>query len=323
MTIGLPVYNGEATVEKTIRSLLLQDYSNFEIVVSDNGSTDATPRIVQELAKQNAKVVFYRSDQNHGLVWNFNRVFELSRGEYFMWASHDDEHTSNYISRCLNELKKHPEAALCAPNTVATWGNEKSKIWASSLIGFENRRETNTRYRETLRNFPAVALYGLYRSSYIKKTNLIPKVVGGDLLFIQNLSMYGDIIGFNEILFTYHQREKWNSVDQDYYVFLGRKPKPRWYSPFLFTFYWQIKLILSASLANTLKTQLLLTLIRFQSTRVIQKIGLKLVKYLVPGSKKTVYAKSFYWRYLHTSNIEVLDSAKFEERIVMPTLRLN
>jgi hypothetical protein len=206
---------------------------------------------------------------------------------------------------------------------VATWGNEKSKIWVSNLNGFENRREPNARYWETLRNFPAVALYGLYRSSYLKKTKLIPMVVGGDLLFIQNLSMYGDIVGFNEILFTYHQREKWNSVDQDYYVFLGRRPKPRWYSPFLFALYWQIRLILSASLDNTLKAQLLLTLIRFQSMRIIQKIGLRLIKYLVPGSKKSIYAKSFYWRYLHTSNIEVLDSAKFEERIVKPTLKLN
>ena len=323
VSIGLPVYNGEGTIEKTIKSLLLQDYSNFEIVISDNGSTDATPRIVQELAQQYPNVAYYRSDQNHGLVWNFNRVFELSRGEYFMWASHDDEHTSNYISRCLEELKKYPEAALCAPRTVATWGNEKSNIWVSKLNKFEDTKEPVSRYLETLRNFPAVALYGLYRSSYIKRTKLIPKVIGGDLLFIQNLSMYGDIIGLDEILFIYHQREKWNSVDQDYFVFLGKRPKPRWYSPFLFTYFCQVKIIFTASLAISLKTKLLFTLIRFQSMKIVQKVLLKLIKLLVPGANKVNLARSFYWRYLHSSSIEVLDGVKFEERIVKPTLQLN
>jgi glycosyltransferase involved in cell wall biosynthesis len=294
-----------------------------EIIISDNGSTDSTPRIVEKMANENPKIRYFRSDQNHGLVWNFNRVFRLSTGEYFMWASHDDEHADNYISRCLLEIKKEPTAALCAPNTIATWGIEKSKIWKSSLDGFENRRNPRTRYHETLRNFPAVALYGLYRSSYVNKTKLIPRVVGGDLLFIQNLSIYGDIIGFNEPLFFYHQREKWNSTNQDYYVFMGKRTKPRWYSPFLLCFYWQIKLVIHASVSRKLKSQLLLVLIAFKGKQFIQKIGLKMLKFLIPGTKKISLAKAFYWRYLHSENIEVLDHAKFEERIIKPTLKLN
>lgn len=322
VSIGIPVYNGEQTIERTIASLLLQDYPNIEIIISDNGSTDSTPRIVEKIAKHNPKVRYFRSDKNFGLVWNFNRVFTLSTGEYFMWAAHDDDHASNFVSRCLDEIRKEPTAALCAPNTVATWGIENSKIWGSTLNGFKDRRDPKSRYQKTLRDFPAVALYGLYRSSYVKKTRLMPKVVGGDLLFIQNLSMYGDIIGVNESLFTYNQGEKWNSTEQDYYVFLGKGPKPRLYSPFLFVFYWQIRIILSATLGKCLKVQLLFTLIRFQTMRISQKIALKSIRLLVPRSRKNTLAKYFYWKYLHNSNIEVLDQIKFEERIVKPTIKL-
>jgi glycosyltransferase involved in cell wall biosynthesis len=294
----------------------------LELIISDNGSTDSTPSIVEKLSQQYPVISFYRSKENRGLIWNFNRVFDLSNGEYFMWASHDDEHASNFISRCLHEIQKRPSAALCAPNTVATWGKDHSKIWVSELGSFTDKTEPKTRYSETLKNFPAVALYGIYRSSFMKKTNLLPKVIGGDLLFIQNLSMYGDIVGFDEILFTYHQREIWNNVSQDYRVFLGKEPKPKWYSPFLVTSYWQINLVLKSSLGLQIKFHLLSILIGYQSTRLIQKVGLKIIKYLIPASKKLAIAKFMYWKYLHSPNIHVLDHSKFEERVIKPTLNL-
>ena len=323
VSIGLPVYNGEASIEKTIKSLLLQDYTNFELIISDNGSTDRTPWIVKKLAQQNPKIVFHRSNENRGLIWNFNRVFNLSNGEYFMWASHDDEHAKNYISSCLREIQKRPTAALCAPNTVATWGKDNTKIWVSNLGSFADKTEPKTRYLETLKHFPAVALYGIYRSSFVKKTNLLPQVIGGDLLFIQNLSMYGDIIGFNEILFTYHQRENWNTVSQDYRVFLGKGPKPRWYSPFFVLSYWQVKLVCKASLRIPLKCQLFSCLIGYQARQLLQKFGFRLISHLIPNAKKLAFAKFMYWKYLHSPNIEVLDFERFEERIIKPTMKLD
>jgi hypothetical protein len=147
--------------------------------------------------------------------------------------------------------------------------------------------------------------------------------MGGDLLFIQNLSMYGDIVGFNEILFTYHQRETWNNASQDYRVFFGKGPKPKWYSPFFVTSYWQFKLVLNASLEIRIKVQLLLTLISYKSKLFLKKFGLKLIKYLVPAAKKAAFAKFMYWKYFHSPNINVLDIEKFENRVIKPTLNLS
>jgi len=323
ISIGIPVFNGEDSIERTIRSLLLQDYTNIELIVSDNGSTDSTSRIVESLAQQYPTISFYKSNKNRGLIWNFNRVFELSKGEYFMWASHDDEHASNFVSRCIDEIQKRPSAALCAPNTLATWGKDHSSIWISSLNSFVDKTETKSRYLETLKNFPAVALYGIYRSSYMKKTNLLPKVIGGDLLFIQNLSVYGDIIGFNEVLFTYNQREIWQNVTQDYQVFLGNGLMPRCYSPFLVTSYWQIKLLLNASLEVGTKIQLLWILFGYQWSRFLQKVTLKMIKFLAPQSKKRALANFMYWKFLHGPNIKVLDTEKFEERIIKPIVNMD
>jgi glycosyltransferase involved in cell wall biosynthesis len=323
VSIGIPVYNGEASIERTIRSLLSQDYKNLELIISDNGSTDSTPSIVEMLAQKYPSISFFRSDQNQGLIWNFNRVFELSKGEYFMWASHDDAHSENYVSRCLQELQIRPSAALCAPSTVATLGKNRSEVWVSHLGSFLDKTELKSRYSETLKNFPAVALYGLYRSSFVRKTCLLPKVMGGDLLFIQNLSIYGELIGFDEILFTYHQRDVWNTVSQDYCVFFGDQSKPKWYLPFAVTSYWQIKLVFRASISNKNKLQLLSTLFAYQSKSFLQKIGLKLIRYLVPEPKKTIIGGHVYWRYLHNPNLRVLNMEKFEERIVKPTLNLS
>jgi glycosyltransferase involved in cell wall biosynthesis len=74
LTIGLPVYNGEAYLSKAIRSLLDQDFEDFELIISDNASNDRTEVICKEAAAQDSRIRYVRSDQNRGATWNFRRV---------------------------------------------------------------------------------------------------------------------------------------------------------------------------------------------------------------------------------------------------------
>ena len=106
VSIGVPVYNGEKTLSEALSCLLAQDYKNLEIIISDNGSTDDTPKICKGFANKDKRVRYYRSDENLGSSWNFNRVFDLSNGKYFMWAAHDDFRKKPFVSECVKQMER-------------------------------------------------------------------------------------------------------------------------------------------------------------------------------------------------------------------------
>jgi glycosyltransferase involved in cell wall biosynthesis len=116
VSIGMPIYNGEKYIRQALDSLLAQDYANFELVISDNASTDRTQEICHEYAMRDKRIRYYRNEQNMGIVWNFIRVFELSKGEYFMWAADDDGWERDYISTLLSVLNQFPESIVSFTN---------------------------------------------------------------------------------------------------------------------------------------------------------------------------------------------------------------
>jgi len=101
VSIGMPVYNGQAYVREAIESLLAQTHHSIELIVSDNASTDDTPAIVTALARGDNRIRYCRGEVNRGVVWNFRHVLHLASGEYFMWASHDDRWLARFIEANL------------------------------------------------------------------------------------------------------------------------------------------------------------------------------------------------------------------------------
>ena len=85
VSIGLPVYNGEKYLEQALISILSQTYTDFELIISDNASTDRTQAICREYAAKDPRIRYYCNEENLGAAPNHNRVFELASGEYFKW----------------------------------------------------------------------------------------------------------------------------------------------------------------------------------------------------------------------------------------------
>ena len=322
VSVGIPVFNGEKTLARTIESILKQDYANIEIVISDNGSTDSTLLIAERYALLDSRIRIERFEENQGSISNFNRVFELANGEFFMWASHDDEHEPEFIRLCLENLRRDPESALCAPRMRGIISPGSGGMWVGDLGSFANKKSIVNRYHETLTHFPAVAIYGLYRSSMIRKTSLLRKVIGSDLIFIQNLSLYGTFIECDQILFTYHGRETWNTVDQDYAVFYGEKRKPWYFSPFLMVSQHQIRIIVECDHPFFTRLRLLGVLFRFQVSQILLKIALKIIKYAIPKKYQMKMAKTLYWRFIHSPNIKAEVDDKYTERVIRPIVGL-
>ena len=129
----MPVYNGAQFICHALDSLLSQSYEEFELIISDNASTDATKNICMEYINRDERIRYYRNPTNMGASWNFNRVFDLSSGEYFMWASCDDYWDSQYIDTCLQALKTSKNIVL-AGTICRSVDTDKNQLFTLEVI---------------------------------------------------------------------------------------------------------------------------------------------------------------------------------------------
>ena len=112
LSVGLPVYNGEKYLAESIDALLGQTYTDFELIISDNCSTDGTAEIGRNYESADRRVRYFRQPQNIGLAPNHNFVADQARGELFKWASNDDLYARELLERCVDALDEHPEVVL-------------------------------------------------------------------------------------------------------------------------------------------------------------------------------------------------------------------
>ena len=102
VSIGMPVYNGEPFISEALDSLLDQTFTDFELIISDNASTDSTEAICRQYAAKDSRIRYVRQAENLGAPANFQFVLDQAVGKYFMWAAADDLQTPNYIEFHLN-----------------------------------------------------------------------------------------------------------------------------------------------------------------------------------------------------------------------------
>jgi glycosyltransferase involved in cell wall biosynthesis len=110
--VGLPVRNGAPHLREALNSVLTQEFASFRLVVADNGSTDATPSIVEEIAAHDARVVYVRFDDVVDVTQSFNRLLAWATGEYFIWIAHDDLWEPSLLRRLVQVLDRDPGAVL-------------------------------------------------------------------------------------------------------------------------------------------------------------------------------------------------------------------
>lgn len=109
VSVGMPVYNGEDTLRCALNSLLGQSFADFELIISDNASTDGTESICREYAEQDRRIRYVRQSKNVGAVTNFKLVLDEARGDYFMWAAHDDIRSADYLEVNVSFLDHNPD----------------------------------------------------------------------------------------------------------------------------------------------------------------------------------------------------------------------
>jgi glycosyltransferase involved in cell wall biosynthesis len=177
VTIGLPVYNGARTIARALDCLLGQSFTDFELVISDNASSDATGEICAAYAARDARVRYIRQPDNLGAVMNFRFVLFEAQSDYFMWAAADDLWAPGFIARHLAVLEARPDVVLSqsrvlfsidgAPNNLSTGTYPLLGDVRANCDRFLANPADNSRYYGVFRTaalravYPARAFYAL------------------------------------------------------------------------------------------------------------------------------------------------------------------
>jgi glycosyltransferase involved in cell wall biosynthesis len=207
VAIGMPVWNGEQFVSEAIESILAQTYGDFELVISDNASTDATAEICLNYAKRDDRIRYIRQAKNIGAAPNHHEVFRRSSGRYFKWACHDDVLAPEFIDECVRVLDADEAVAVCCPAT-ALINEDGSPVRYSKQDGVqvdnygnvwriaENMQLTSNdpayRFAAVLCNVDwCFEIYGLIRRSALERISVMPSYYGGDKVLLAELSLIG------------------------------------------------------------------------------------------------------------------------------------
>ncbi|MEW5977970.1 MAG: glycosyltransferase [Acidobacteriota bacterium] len=201
VSIGMPVYNGERYVGQALESLLGQTFADFELVISDNASSDSTRQICEELARRDTRVRYYYFSENIGGPLNFSRVFGLCRGNYVKWATADDYWAPQMLEKCVPILDHHPDVVLCHPRAqLVNWAGQKLEDYEDSLDLMESSPSQRfIRLLECVRL--CNAHLGVIRADVMRKTKLMGDELASDIHFLAELALYGKFYQYPETLF--------------------------------------------------------------------------------------------------------------------------
>ncbi|AUS79029.1 glycosyltransferase family 2 protein [Actinoalloteichus sp. AHMU CJ021] len=200
ISVGLPVRNGEPYLEAALRSLLDQRDVDYELIVADNCSTDATADIVGDLARGDARVRYLRRARDIGVMGNHNRLVGEARGGLFAWAAADDVWRPDRLARLAAALADRPEVVL-ASSSATEIGPDDGVLGSWHNECRVDHPDPAVRVRDLLEvphhNYYC---YGLVRRHVLASTMLNPPIKAGDRVLVAELALRGPFVHLDEEL---------------------------------------------------------------------------------------------------------------------------
>ena len=210
ITIGVPVYNGDALLDECLQCLAAQTFRDFEVLVYDNASTDGTASIAQSLAARDARFMYFRQPENRGVTQNFGDVLDAATADHFMWRAHDDVSASNFVEVTHRLLASQDRARLAvgAVRKFAVDGASKGETRVPGLTAGPRL----FRILRGLRGYHPSWFYGLWkREAAIEAFNAVwrgnanPWAI--DHLALMILAVGDALIGSNDTYFVQRKRK--------------------------------------------------------------------------------------------------------------------
>ncbi|MFA5842590.1 MAG: glycosyltransferase family 2 protein [Candidatus Gracilibacteria bacterium] len=213
VSIGLPTYNGSKTIRRTLDTLLNQTYKDFELIISDNASTDGkVPEICEEYAARDPRIRYIRQKENIGGA-NFKFLVDAAQGDYFMWAADDDEWEPEFIRELVELHIENPEAivAFCAHDNL-TFSGEVLQFHPPLFPEHENLNKYHRFKRFLLdRGGKCNYTYGLFKKKYLLNHVILkpfegipPQYSSMDTFFLFDMLLKGPFVSTPKLL--WHKR---------------------------------------------------------------------------------------------------------------------
>jgi len=208
LSLGLPVFNGEPFLQATLDSILAQTYGDFELLISDNASTDRTPQIIREYAARDRRIKCFRQSKNIGSGNNWTFVAMRARSEWFKWVSANDTYAPRLLELCIDPLKGDDNVVLCYGRTqlidlAGAWlGIYRGDFDAVSSDPIERYRVV----RERLHLGTPVQA-GIIRLEALRRCGYMGNIRDGDRVLIAGLALIGKFVLLPQVL---HYR-RWDS----------------------------------------------------------------------------------------------------------------
>jgi glycosyltransferase involved in cell wall biosynthesis len=199
VSIGLPVYNGEAYLAEAIASILGQTFGDLELVISDNASSDRTEEICRRFMAADPRVRYHRNERNLGSAANWNRVLELARGEYFKWAADDDVLRPTYLEKCIAVLDAAADVVLCHSRTQVLRDGHEAPM--RELQGLDRARPSARFAAVILRPHWTLEAHGVMRTAALRRAEPMKPYWGSDKAVLAELALMGRIARVEEPLF--------------------------------------------------------------------------------------------------------------------------
>lgn len=219
VSVGMPVYNGARFLGEALDSIRAQTHRNLDIVISDNGSTDATPELCRMAAAVDSRIRYFRQEMVLSANDNFHFVREQRRGAYFLWAAHDDVREPDFVAETLGMLAADPRLVLAHSRTIlidASGAEEGTlALYGEAIAGDDPAARVAAFVRE--RN--NVAFYGLMPERVVASMPKVGPSLTSDIEFVLGLAVRGPIGISPRPLFRYRTI----SQDRDYARAFGRE----------------------------------------------------------------------------------------------------
>jgi len=144
LTIGMPVYNGELFIKKAIESILAQTFTDFELIISNNSSTDSTEKICQDFIDKDNRIKIHTQKKNIGIHRNFNFLLSKAKGEYFAWAAVDDYLDNDFMEKNLKILEDN-KSVVSSVGKIIPYGADS--------LGIDSKLIETSVFPKFLKNF--------------------------------------------------------------------------------------------------------------------------------------------------------------------------
>jgi glycosyltransferase involved in cell wall biosynthesis len=292
VSVGLPVYNGEAYLRECLESLIAQDFEDFELIISDNGSIDRTEAICREFAARDARIRYLREPENRGGSWNFSRLPPLARGEYFRWSCHDDTCEPTHLRTCVEALDRAAPSVILV-HTGTAYIDEHGVVTRRAEENLDTRGMfPHARYAHIARTLRySNAMFGLFRRESLLKTRLHAGYANSDYVLFGELALLGEFWELPGHLFRrrFHSgmSRRVNTTQEEVAIWFDTSKRGRrFYFPELSLIRDQFGAVRRAPIGAREKLMSLWVIPRFWMRRRWRYIGRELLAPIVPRFRR-------------------------------------